>query len=58
MIKGIFLWVCGSVVERFPDKKEVPGSIPGTPTNQLIKNFFYQFSLRHNFSSSKNNQKL
>ena len=26
-------WVRGSVVERFPDKKEVPGSIPGAPTS-------------------------
>ena len=26
------LWVSGSMVERVPDKNEVPGPIPGSPT--------------------------
>ncbi len=26
------IWAAGSAVERFPDKKEVPGPTPGQPT--------------------------
>ena len=28
-------WACGSVVERVPDKNEVEGPIPSTPTKNL-----------------------